>query len=229
VTKKKGRRKAKPGSSKRKTKQTKLDRLLEQGAWVALQMTDGSSPCRFMMPTDDLQAELDKELDKSIKKRLKADGFELLHATRREHPFHSAILRERIDHLADELSREHRDYSTDARAEATRQDLLTLIEDTKHHIVPMTEDDIDWVVDTGRKDALRAWARAIGQYREYLRDKRWWKNTYVERALNPPDGPPLPNKLPHPVYVSKQSEIVLSLQGGFVHLYTRITALVGSA
>jgi hypothetical protein len=37
------------------------------------------------MPSPELQSALNGELDKKIKKHLKADGFELLHATRREH------------------------------------------------------------------------------------------------------------------------------------------------
>jgi hypothetical protein len=118
-------------------------------------------------------------------------------------------------------------FSNDARAEATRLDLLTCIEETKHHIVPITEDDIDYVVEKGRKDAARAWARAIGQYREYLRDTRWWKGTYVDRALNPPNGPPLPNKLPRPVYVSKLNpDLVIELLAEFVNLYTKVASVV---
>jgi hypothetical protein len=113
-------------------------------------------------------------------------------------------------------------FSNDARAEATRLDLLTCIEETKHHIVPITEDDIDYVVEKGRKDAVRAWARAIGLCREYFRDPRWHKGTYLEQALNPPDGPPLPNKLPHPVYVSDLNpDLVLALASGFVDMWMR--------
>jgi hypothetical protein len=43
---------------------TKLDRLLEQGEWVALPMDGNNPPCRFVMPTEELQSELEKELEK---------------------------------------------------------------------------------------------------------------------------------------------------------------------
>jgi hypothetical protein len=83
-----------------KTKQqTKLDRLLAQGEWIAVEI-DGMKVPYLKMPSPELQSALNGELDKKIKKHLKADGFELLHATRREHPFHSDLLRERIDELA---------------------------------------------------------------------------------------------------------------------------------
>jgi hypothetical protein len=204
---------------------TKLDRLLEQGEWVAVQMDGNDPPCRFVMPTEELRAALEKELEKKIKKHLKEDGFERICATRREHPFYTETLRERIDHLADVLSSDHREFSTDERAEASRLDLLTCIEETKHHIAPITEYDIEKLVEKGRKDALRAWARAINQYREYLRDPKWWQGTYLERALNPPEQPPLPDRLPKPVYVNKERpDLVIQLLDGSVNLYTRVAA-----
>ena len=191
---------------------------------------DGRRAVYLKMPTAELQDELNKELEKKIKQRLKAGGFERVCATRRDHPFHSELLRERIDHLAD-LSGDHRAYSTDARAEATRQDLRGLIQDTKDDLVPFTEYDIDALVEKGRKDALRAWASAIGECRAFLRDPKWWQGTYLDRALNPPDGPPLPdNPLPKPVYVSKRNpDLVIQLRNNFVDLYTKVEALVGSA
>ena len=187
---------------------------------------DGQKAAYLKMPTPELQQELREALQCSLKKRLKNGGFERVCATRRDHPFHSDLVRQRIDHLADKLSGDHRAYSTDTRAEVTRQDLLGLIEDTKNHVVPITEDDIDYVVDKGRKDAMRAWARAIGQCREYLRDPKWHKGTYLERTLNPPDQPPLPdNPLPKPVYVSKRRpDLVIQLQDEFVKLYTKVAA-----
>ena len=118
MTKAAGRRT--PKSRKRQSKQTKLDRLLAQGTTIDVDV-DGRRAVYFKMPTAELQTELNEALDKSIKKRLKADGFELLHATRREHPFHSDILRERIDTLAD-LSSElfHRGKSRSYAARPSR-------------------------------------------------------------------------------------------------------------
>ena len=160
----------------------------------------------------ELQAELEAELEKKIKRHFKDTGFELLHATRRDHPFHSDLLRERLDQLADLGSGDHREFSTDARVEATRQDLYGLIEDTKDSLVPFSQQDIDKVVETGRKDARRAFAAAVAKYRELRRDPKWWKGTYVDRIINPADGPPLPDgPLPKPVYVNKQhADLVLA-------------------
>lgn len=208
-------------SGKRHPKQTKLDLLLAQGTTIEADI-DGRRAVYFKMPAAELQTELNEELEKKIKKHLKAGGFERVCATRRDHPFHSELLRERIDRLAD-LSGDHRAYSTDTRAEATRQDLLTCIEDTKHYLMPITEHDIDKLVEQGRKEALRAWAAAVGECRAYLRDPKWWQGTYLDRALNPPDQPPLPNNpLPKPVYVSKRNpELVLALENNFVKMWIR--------
>jgi hypothetical protein len=218
----KGPRRAKPKSSKRQTKQTKVDRLLALGTMIEAEV-DGQRAVFLKMPTPELQDELNTELERKIKQRLKSSGFERLCATRREHPFHSHLLRERIDRLADLGSADHRDYSTEARAEATRQDLLGHVEDTKDDdAYPFTLHDIDALEEKGRKETVRAWAFAIGLYREYLRDPKWHKGTYLERTLNPPDGPPLPNKLPRPVYVSTRNpDLILALANGFVNMWTR--------
>jgi hypothetical protein len=203
-------------------RQTKVDRLLTQGTAVPVDL-DGQKAAYFKMPTPELQEELHEALQCSIKKRLKDGGFERVCATRRDHPFHSEILRQRIDNLADLLSGDHREFSTDTRAEATRQDLLGVIEDTKNYIAPCTEHDIDALVADGRKDAMRAWAHAIGKCREYLRDPKWWKGTYLDRTFNPPDGPALPdNPLPKPVYINKQRpDLVIQLRDSFVNLWIR--------
>jgi hypothetical protein len=148
---------------------TKVDRLWAQGQWVLAEI-EGQKVPYFAMPNAKLQSELTAELEKKIKAKLKADDFELLHATRREHPFHSELLREGVDALADLSSSDHRAYSTEARAETARQDLLGLIEDTKNYTHPFTEYDIEKLVERGRKEAVRAWAHAIGLYREYFRD-----------------------------------------------------------
>jgi hypothetical protein len=149
----------------------------------------------------------------------------LLHATRRDHPFYTAVLRDRIDDLASVVADFNKEYATDESIEATRLDLYGLIEDTKNYRVPFTEHDIEQMVEKGVKEARIAWASAVSKVRDYLRDPKWWKGTYLDRILNPAGGPPLPAKpLPKPVYVSKQSEIVLSLEDGFVNLYARITA-----
>ena len=109
---------------------------------------------------------------------------------------------------------------TDALAQATRQEL---IEETKNSRVPYTEKDIDVLVQMDRKDAFKAWSGAVGQCRNYLRDPKWWQGTYLDRALNPPDQPPLPNNpLPKPVYVSKRNpELVLALENNFVKMWMR--------
>ena len=209
-------------TTKSSKRQTNLDRLLAQGTLIETDV-DGRRAVFLKMPTPELQSELNEELEKKIKQRLKAGGFERVCATRREHPFHSELLRERIDDLADLLSGDHREFSTDARAEATRQDLYGLIENTKNSLVPFTERDIDELVETGRKEARRAWAAAVGECRAFLRDPKWWQGTYLDRALNPPEGPLLPDRpLPKPVYVSKRNpDLVIQLRDNFVDLYSR--------
>jgi hypothetical protein len=220
-------RQAKPKSSKRQTKQNKLDHLLAQGTTIDVDI-DGRRGVYFKMPTAELQAELDKELDKSIKKRLKADGFELLHAPRRDHPFHSDLLRKRIDGLVSLLGDS---YDPSLETEAEQKKYVRTIRDVeaKFGSRPPKEEVEAYVAKVVQRNR-RAWAKGFEKYRNMLRDLSWWKGTYVYRAIYPEDGAPLPDgPPPKPVYVSKQSEIVFSIQDGFVNLYTRITALVGSA
>jgi hypothetical protein len=208
---------------------TKLDQLLVQGEWVAVQIDGHTAPRRFVMPTPELQDELNKELEKRIRQHLKDGGFERICATRREHPFHSDLLRKRIDDLTDMLfhfDTQHpfdKAYLTEEGAEAARLNLYEFAEEMKNSRLPFTKHDADETVKKGVKDARRGWAAAFEKYRNMLRDLNWWKGTYLHRAIFPNDGPPLPDgPPPKPVYISKQSELVLSFNHGSVDLWVRV-------
>jgi hypothetical protein len=68
-----------------------------------------------------------------IREHLKESSYELLHATRREHPLHSDILRARIDELADSLFHLNskmpflKELTTKQGAEATRLELYGFV------------------------------------------------------------------------------------------------------
>jgi hypothetical protein len=222
VTKKKGTRKAKPESSKKKTKQTKLDRLREQGAWLS----KDCGVCKFMMPTAELQAELDKELDKKIRKDLKNGGYELLHAPRRDHPGHSEILRFRIDDLAAILGDA---YDPSLETEAAQKKFVRTIRDVEAKFGKRPpKEEVEAYVATAVQRNRRAWAKAFEKYRNMLRDLSWWKGTYVYRAIFPEGKPPLPDgPPPKPVWVNKQrpDALVFQLLDGHVSLFTRVAAM----
>jgi hypothetical protein len=151
----------------------KLARLLAQ-------LPDGRTVPAFVMPSADLQKELDAALDSWIKQHLKANGWELLRATRREHPGHSELVRQRIDALVELLG--------------------------------------------PNKDQRHAWAAAVGQWRAFLRDRTYWRGTYLDRVLNPPDEPPIPDQLPKPVYVGKYTDSVLALHDGVIDFWALPTS-----
>jgi hypothetical protein len=207
-----------------KTKQqTKLDRLLAQGEWIAVEI-DGMKVPYLKMPSPELQSALNGELDKKIKKHLKADGFELLHATRREHPFHSDLLRERIDELAALLGGH---YDPTLEDEAEREKYAQTLRDIEAKFGGRScEEQIAAHVARALRENRSAWAKGFNKYRDALRDPLWWKGTYVDRAINPPDGAPLPDgPPPKPVYLNKERPgLVIQLQGSLVHLYTRVAA-----
>jgi hypothetical protein len=209
-----------------KTKRaTKLDRLLAQGEWVAVQIEGGSAPCRFVMPTEELQSELEKELEKKIRKHLRDCGFERICATRREHPFHSELLRERIDALA---SRFDPRINSEEGLASLRKEYDAMVGDPEltFQSVPFTQDDADWLLEKHIKDALAAWTSAFEDYRDMRKNAWYWRGTKAYNTVFPSDGPALPDgPRPKPVYVNKERpEIVLSLQDGCVNLYTRVKA-----
>jgi hypothetical protein len=201
---------------------TKLDRSLEQGEWIAIPMGTSNGPCRFVMPTDELQAELENELHKNIKKHLKESGYELLHATRREHPFHSDILRERIDELASLLGER---YDPTLEDEAEREAYANVIREGEASLgIAPCEIRLAVHMDGVLRENRRAWAKGFAKYREYLRDPNWWHGTYVDRAIYPADGQPLPDgPPPKPVFYKKGSEVVLALHDGIIDFWARLT------
>jgi hypothetical protein len=193
---------------------SKLERLRSQGNWIEATTPDGRTLATFSLPSPELQKEFDATLDAWLKKHLKECGWELLHATRRDHPFHSDLVRERIDALADELfgfDRDmpfSRDFLTAESVEAQRLELMELVDDTQHKRLSFTEHDID---------------EMVARYDDYLRDPNWWSGMYLDRILNHlPDGPPFPNALPKPVYFKKDAEVVLALHDGMMDFWARI-------
>jgi hypothetical protein len=55
------------------TRQNALDRLMAQGRWIDTEI-DGNKAPAFVMPTPELQDELDAALDKKIRQRLTKSG-----------------------------------------------------------------------------------------------------------------------------------------------------------
>ena len=182
--------------------------------------------------------EFDEALESWIKKELKAHGYERICATRREHPFHSELLRERIDELAtsEYIFLDRGPYYFDPKwndpqyIEATRRDLYKLVGDPDMVIrdgargieVPFTQYDADQIIEDYVKTFRAYWAAAFGKYRDMLRDPDFWRGAKMYKLVFPPDGPSLPDgPPPKPVFVSRQNDIVLALQDGSVDLWIK--------
>jgi hypothetical protein len=214
-------------------RQTKVDRLLAQGRLIEVDRDGRKVPC-LKMPTPELQ----NALEKSIKKHLKETGFERICATQRQHPFHSAILRERVDTLMETWGRKA--YRTPEGIEAERQDLYEYARETQQQYPApedawkrFTERDADEIIAEGIKENSDRvlWAKAYEFSREILHDP-YWRSTKAYKVLMPPDGPSLPegSNRPKPVYINKQRpEIVIQLRDEFVKLYARVSGVMWSA
>ena len=228
-------------TTKRKSPPNKLERLMAQGNWVKTELPDGRIVPHFAMPTPELQLQLDEALESWVKKQLKADGYERICATRREHPFHTELFRERIDALAtsEHVFLARGPYHFDPKwndpqyIEATRSDLYKLIGDPDMTIrdkargveIPFTQYDADQIIEDHMKTFRAYWAAAISKYRDMLRDPAYWRGTKMWKLVFRSDGPPLPDQLPKPVYVNKQcSDLVIQLQDSWVNLYSKVAA-----
>jgi hypothetical protein len=210
---------------KSRKRQTKVDRLLAQGRLIEVDR-DGRKVPWLRMPTSALQEELQEALEKSIKKHLKETGFERICATQRVHPFHSDILRQRVDTLTCYVG--NKAYRTPESIEAERQDLYEYVRETQLQDAwtRFTEREADEIIEQEIKaNSDRAlWSKAYELSREMLRDPYYWRSTKAYKVVFPPDGPALPegSARPKPAYVNKQRpDLVAQLQDGAVNLWVR--------
>ncbi|MDE2284325.1 MAG: hypothetical protein KGK33_06895 [Hyphomicrobiales bacterium] len=213
-------------------RQTKLERLRSQGTLVSVDIGGGQMVPYFSLPTPELQSEWNEALESWIKKDLKANGFKLIQATKREHPFHSEILRERIDELASVLSDDFKKELTHEEGiEDERQCYRECYDQFAQHVAPnngvtaaeLRDNTIDWQTEQVVQKNRRAWAAAFNKYRNFLRDPNWWAGTYLDRIINPTDAAPLPDgPPPKPVFMKPNHDVVLCLRGnGAVDFWIR--------
>jgi hypothetical protein len=218
-------------TTKRKSTPNKLKRLMAQGNWVQTKLPDGRIVPHFTMPTPELQMQLDEALESWVKKQLKADGYERICATRREHPFHSELLRERIDALLGGFGSA---FKTDESADEARQQGYAEIEKlaalkaargTSYDVTAARRDE-DERVECGRRSYIRRWAKGFEDYRSMLRDPSYWRGTSRYFIVFPMNGPPLPDgPPPKPVFMDKRHpDRVVQLQDGWVNLYSKVAA-----
>jgi hypothetical protein len=201
-----------------------LERLRAQGHLIEVEIGDGQKVPYFKMPTAELQTEFNKDLDKKIRKDLKAAGYELIYANRRDHPLHSEILRDRIDCMT-----LHRDYRNKEAIKKTRRALNEYAREARTRYPAddyhqLTKHDIDADIESGIKRLYAEWPRAYDIYRDMKRDEQYWRNTRsYKNIMSPTDGPPIPDEtFPKPVYVNKDKpDIFLAVRNGLVDLWTR--------
>lgn len=202
----------------------KLQGLMEQGAWIEGEI-EGQKVLYFLMPTTRLQEELDEAIETAIKKYLKLNDWERVCATERRHPFHSDVLRERIDGR-------DRAYLTEENTKQTRRNLMRQVSYSSKHdtykpgsigsIVPFSKEDVELIVERGVKEARQHWAASYNEWADFQRNPTFYRGTYVERMFCPEGEPPIPDgPRPKPVFISKQTpDIVICVAGGFVNLWT---------
>jgi hypothetical protein len=189
---------------------TNLERLRAQGHWIEVEITEDQKVPYFKMPTPELQSAFDEELNKKIKQHLKASGFELLHATRRDHPFHSALLLERVDALARNVTIIDHKRGTFCKLYLPPEKAWKLL----------TERHDDWV--EGMKSFRAVWAKAYQEFQDMRRDEMYWRGTASYNTVLPPNGPALPDEpRPKPVYVKQNHDVILCLRTGIIDLWTR--------
>jgi hypothetical protein len=199
-----------PKSNRR---QTKLDSLLGQCVPIETDV-DGKRAVFLKMPTPQLQDELNKELEKKIKQRLKDGGFERVYATRRDHPFHSALLRERIDALARDITVIDHKRGIWSRLYMAAEEAWKLL----------TDRHADW--PEGMQAFRAIWAKAYEEFQDMRRNPLYWRGTSSYNTVFPPNGPAVPDgPRPKPVYVSKLNpDLIVQLRDDFVDLYTKAAA-----
>lgn len=194
---------------------SKLDRLLSQGRWEEIELANGAKVPTLVMPTPELQAELNDALNAAHRKRLKSSGWRRIYATERDHPFHSELLRERIDRLAYMLADDYDPTFYDDKVRDSYWETLSAHGESDvaiaHHIAQL------------QQTYRRGWAKAFGKYRDMLREPNYWRGTHLYKIVFPPDGPPLPDgPPPKPVHVKKKRDLVLSLNDGAINLWCRV-------
>jgi hypothetical protein len=68
----------------------------------------------------------------------------------------------------------------------------------------------------------RGWAKGYECYRDMLRNPQYWRGTIDYEFVFPPNGEPLPDgPRPKPVYMKPNSDILFSLEDGFVNLWVK--------
>jgi hypothetical protein len=201
-----------------------LERLMAQGQWTETELPDGRKLPSFVMPTSELQIKLEDALEAKIRKRLKAAGYRRVCGPSREHPFHSDLLRERVDDLAEHLwpTELEPEFASEESIEALRECLRdSLIPGTK--LVPVTECDVDAMIESGRTEFRRVWAKSFEKYRDMRKNDGYWRGTYPYQIMFPPEGPPLPDgPPPAAVYIKGPTDLVMSLNDGAIALWVKV-------
>jgi hypothetical protein len=195
-------------------RQSKLEALRAQGQWIEAEPY-------FALPKPELQSEWEDAVAKRIRGSLAAGGFRRVGAPNRDHPFHSDLLRTRVDALVACFPDYIRELDTDKGRGKYRRSVLRADKEAGWPL-----DGIDEHIESRIKMNLALWKEAFEQYRD-IRNNPFWRGTAsYKQIMCPDDGPPLPDgPPPMPVYVSPTSELVLTVANGHVTLCAKPGAL----
>jgi hypothetical protein len=197
---------------------TALDRLMAQGQWIETELPDGRTVPSFAMPTPELQSELDQALEANARKRLKTSGFNRVCAPNRHHPFHSNMLRERVDALTEYFWPDLFD-----REYISEQSIAAMPNEPQTGPACLREHEIEPIIERGIVQFRRIWARGFEKYRDMRKNPSYWRGTFSYKIMFPPEGPPLPDgPPPPPVYIKGPTDLVMSFQNGALHLWIKV-------
>jgi hypothetical protein len=231
-----------PTETKAKPRRTpKLDKLMAQGTWTETTLPDGRTMPAFVMPTPELQAELEETLEKKIKADLKANGWCRVCGPNRDHPFHSELLRQRIDEMAEWAGSSQYSsiympelFTAEGRARYRRltlryeREFLNQYEREfrKQHGIKAAA-SIDDHIAKMHKEALEHWRKAFEHYRDLRKNPGYWKGTMDYKFMFPEEGPVLlDGPPPPPVFTKDGCDLVLSFKDGSVDLWFRCSGVI---
>lgn len=168
------------------------------------------------MSTDELDPKQQKKLEAKIRKRLNDSGWRRVGAPQRDHPFHSALLRNRVDEAAKAV-----DATFDASLfdPAGREEFTAVWQESER---PRDDEGVARWVESLVERYRRAWSKAFEWYRDVRKNPNYWRNSFMLEWFYPPKGPPLPDgPPPPPVYIRRPTDMVISLRDGAVDLWVK--------
>jgi hypothetical protein len=159
---------------------------------------------------------------------LLAAGFRCITVDNRSHPFHSPMLRERLDKLAHYISFGQFDAAcfTDEGARIQARAALREWYWFDQTLIALWSDkQIDDLAEELQERSRRCWSTAYGKYRGMVDNPAKRKRAFRQsEILFPTNAPPVPDgPQPDAVYVNKAGDRALTVKAGNVEIWFRVS------